>query len=170
MYCASVLLTYIYLFFFFVLMKASRGRNIDDNFTLIPKDHHRVTRGQVNLLFANACFAFLRLPETALVDGCCWGLTPYIKLIISYHHPRIKSGIIKCLRARAEKVCRASDITRKKEHLPDVFIANGYAEEMTRQALVSKEWNRGDQTEENETLDKLCIPYIRGLSGNMERH
>ena len=54
---------------------------LTNNFTLISKDHHRATRGRVILLFANACFAFLRLPETALVDGHCWGRPPYIRLI-----------------------------------------------------------------------------------------
>ena len=87
----------------------------------------------------------------------------------SYHHPRIKSGIIKCLKARAEKVCRGSDITREKEHLLDVFVSNGYPEEMTRKALVSREQKRGSQTEEDKRMDKLYIPYIRGLSENVEK-
>ena len=39
-----------------------------------------MTRGRVTLLFANACFAFLRLPEKAFIDGHCWGLQPYIRL------------------------------------------------------------------------------------------
>ena len=87
----------------------------------------------------------------------------------SYHHPRVKSGIINCLRARAENVCRGSDITREKEHLLDVFVANGYPEEITRKALVSKERKKGGQTKENERMDKLCIPYINGLSENVEK-
>ena len=40
--------------------------------------------GRVTLLFVNACFALLRLPETALVDGHYWSLSPYIRLIILF--------------------------------------------------------------------------------------
>ena len=77
--------------------------------------------------------------------------------------------IQKCLRPRAKKVCRGSDITWEKEHLLDVFVANGYPEDMTQKALVSKERKRGGQTEENERMDKLYIPYLRGLNENIKK-
>ena len=73
------------------------------------------------------------------------------------------------MKARAKKVCRGLGITTEKDHLLDVFVANGYPEEMTGKALVSKKWKRGGQTEQNERMDKLCIPYIRGLSENVEK-
>ena len=50
-----------------------------------------------------------------------------------------------------------------------MFVANDYPEETPRKALVSKELKRGGQTEENERMDKLYIPYIRGLSENVEK-
>ena len=49
-----------------------------------------------------------------------------------YHHPRIKSGIMSCLKTIAERVYRGDNITGKKEHFCNVFVANGYPEEMTR--------------------------------------
>ena len=87
----------------------------------------------------------------------------------SYHHPRVKSGIISCLRTRAETVCTGTNATREKEHLCDVFVANGYPEEMTRKSLHRHKSRRPTQTEEDGKIDTICLPYIQGLSEDVER-
>ena len=87
----------------------------------------------------------------------------------SYHHPRVKSGIISYLWARAETVCTGTNATREKEHLCDVFVANGYPEEMTRKSLHRHKSKRPTQTEEDGKIDTICLPYIQGLSEDVER-
>ena len=46
----------------------------------------------------------------------------------SHHHPRVKRGIIRCLKNRAEKVCLVSKRLTEFAHLHNVFTANGYPE------------------------------------------
>ena len=60
----------------------------------------------------------------------------------SYHHPRIKSGIMTCLRTRAERVCKGANVAEEKEHLCKVFIANGYDQEVSQQSCKSQEQRR----------------------------
>ena len=88
----------------------------------------------------------------------------------SYHHPRIKSGIITCLKTRAERVCKGVNVTKEKEHLCNVFVANGYPEEMTRKSLNKRKAKEVSQREEvEERTDTLCLPYIQGLSEKVEK-
>ena len=84
----------------------------------------------------------------------------------SYHHPRVKSGIISCLWTRAETLCKGSNVTKEKEHLHDVFVANGYPEEMVKKSLHKS--TRPHQMEQDRS-DTICLPYINGLSENVER-
>ena len=86
----------------------------------------------------------------------------------SYHHPRIKSGIMICLRTRAERVCKGANVAEEKEHLCKVFIANGYPEEMTRKSLNNHARVKSKEDEDDRT-DTLCLPYISGLSENVEK-
>ena len=44
----------------------------------------------------------------------------------SHHHPRVKSGVISCLRNRAEKVCDQEHLGAEMTHLRKTFKANGY--------------------------------------------
>ena len=44
-----------------------------------------------------------------------------------HHHPHVLTGVIKCLRGRANKICDLSTKNNKQTHLDKVFQANGYA-------------------------------------------
>ena len=57
-------------------------------------------------------------------------------------------------------------MTKEKEHLCDVFVANGYQEETTRKAFNKRKSKTSEKTEEKH--DTLCLPYIRGLSESVE--
>ena len=50
----------------------------------------------------------------------------------SYHHPRVKVGIISCLCDRAERICNKKNIKEEKNHLQEVFEANGYPPGLVR--------------------------------------
>ena len=78
----------------------------------------------------------------------------------SYHHPRTKTGTISCLRRRAETLCPEKNIDREKEHLHNVFAANGYPERITDRCLVKKSKPPKPQEEETDGHEILCLPYI----------
>ena len=44
----------------------------------------------------------------------------------SHYHPKIKTGVIACLRNRAEKVCGQGSLKSEISHLKKTFEANGY--------------------------------------------
>ena len=51
-----------------------------------------------------------------------------------------------------------------------MFVANGYPEEMTRKSLHRHKSRRPTQTEEEDgKIDTICLPYIQGLSEDVER-
>ena len=56
----------------------------------------------------------------------------------SHHHPRVKRGIVKCLRSRAEKVCHVSKRLTEFSHLRNVFTANGYPDRLVRSILPGR--------------------------------
>ena len=82
-----------------------------------------------------------------------------------HRHPRVKSGIISQI--RAETFYTGPNVIKEKEELCDVFMANGYPEEMARNKHKSKRPNRTE--EGNGRTDTISLPYIQGLSENVER-
>ena len=82
----------------------------------------------------------------------------------SYHHLRIKSGIMSYLRTRAVRLCKGENVTKEKRHLRNMFVANGYPEEMTRKFINKLNAKAVSHAEEEEREDTLYLPYIRGLS------
>jgi hypothetical protein len=44
----------------------------------------------------------------------------------SHHHPRTKTGVISCLRKRADEICRRHLKTSEINYLRKAFEANGY--------------------------------------------
>ena len=77
----------------------------------------------------------------------------------SYHHPRIKSEIVLCLRTRAERLCQGDNVTKQKQHLSNAFVANGYPEEMTRKFFNKLKANAVSHTEEEERKNTVYLPY-----------
>ena len=44
----------------------------------------------------------------------------------SHHHPRVKTGTIKCLMRRAEKICDNGNRGKEVTHIRNTFVKNGY--------------------------------------------
>ena len=91
----------------------------------------------------------------------------------SSHHPRVKMGIIKTLRSRAEKICgddRMESDERKK--LKNIFMDNGYPRQKVQAALRKKTGTcpKQDHGEKgtNEEIKTLVLPYTPGLSENID--
>ena len=59
--------------------------------------------------------------------------------------------IVSCLHTRAERACTGVSLTREKEHLCDVFMANGYPEEIVRKSNHKHKSKRTKGTEEETT-------------------
>ena len=73
-------------------------------------------------------------------------------------HPRINTEIITCLRTRAERACKGENVIKEKEHLYNVFVANGHPEEMTRKSLINnpKAKEVSQTEEEGARTNTLC--------------
>ena len=90
----------------------------------------------------------------------------------SHHHARIKSSIIKCLGTRAKNVCHATKLIGERNHLKQVFQANGYPAQMVNRTLRNRPHapHSSTQTAEQTTTPKfLHLPYVRGVSERIER-
>ena len=71
-------------------------------------------------------------------------------------HLRIKNRIMSCLRTRAERLCKGDNVTEEKQHLNNVFVANGYPEKMIRKFFNKSKAKAVSRAEEEEER----IPYI----------
>ena len=64
---------------------------------------------------------------------------------------------------------QGSKCHQREGTLCNVFVANGYLEEMTSKSLNNQKGKAVSQREEEDVrTDTLCLPYIRGLSKNVE--
>ena len=86
----------------------------------------------------------------------------------SYHHLRSKSGTMSRLSSVSERLCQGDNVTKEKQHLSNVFAANGYPEEMTRKFFNKSKAKAVSYTEEEERKYTLYIPYIQELSEGVE--
>ena len=57
----------------------------------------------------------------------------------------------------------------EKQHLCNVFVANGYPKEMSEKFFHKSKAKAVSQIEKEEQKDTLYLPYIRGLSEGVER-
>ena len=90
----------------------------------------------------------------------------------SHHHARIKTSIIKRLGTRAKNVCHATKLIGERNHLKQVFQANGYPAQMVNRTLRNRPHapHSSTQTAEQTTTPKfLHLPYVRGVSERTER-
>ena len=84
----------------------------------------------------------------------------------SHHHPRVKTGVISCLRVRAHNICDNTTLTSEKKHLQHVFESNGYPCWTVTNVLQQS------QARQQPTLDDvktLYLPYVKGLSEQIEK-
>ena len=88
----------------------------------------------------------------------------------SYHHPQVKTGVIRTMMQRGLRVCSLStDLQKEKQHLREVFTKkNGYPASFVDRALKKKK-----RQNEPPTLDKpigtITIPYIKEVSERIGR-
>ena len=88
----------------------------------------------------------------------------------SHHHPRVLSGVIKCLKNRADKICDTKGSARELSHLRKVFQANGYPREVIEHSLNPRRTNRQQTNPPSSSTKKiLLLPYIKGLSEEIQR-
>ena len=88
----------------------------------------------------------------------------------SNHHPRIKSGIIKCLAHRARSVCSKDTIRTELDHLQEVFESNAYPPSLVTLNLHTKRNKRSNIVENTEKQPAtLATPYVKGLSEKIEK-
>jgi hypothetical protein len=92
----------------------------------------------------------------------------------SHHHPRVMKGVIQRLRDRAHNICDEELKHEELKHLERVFTANGYPKPFTRRTL-NQSSRRNEQEppvaegEEEEKKKLLLLPYIKGVSENIDR-
>ena len=80
----------------------------------------------------------------------------------SHHHPRIKTGVVQCLKRGADMICDEHTANREARMLQSTFEANGYPRRVVRQILrqpphpTTRGSDRG-RTRKAKTTD-LAIP------------
>ena len=57
---------------------------------------------------------------------------------ISHHHPHVKSGMIRCLADRAERICDVNNRQDEFSHIRDTLKENGYPNHIISRALKFK--------------------------------
>ena len=88
----------------------------------------------------------------------------------SNHHPRIKSGIVKCLAHRARTVCSKDTVEKELNHLQGVFESNNYPPSLVSKHLHQRKRKLANNIDdETEKQHLLVTPYVKGLSENIER-
>lgn len=90
----------------------------------------------------------------------------------SHHHPHILTGVVQCLKRRAETVCVEQTAREELRHLQNTFEANGYPRSKVRHILNkvttprSETENSSDQEEQQKLL---VLPYLRNTSEHIQR-
>ena len=92
----------------------------------------------------------------------------------SHHHPRVLTGVMRCMRNRALQICDNTSKEAEMQHLETVFQANGFPEGLVKKTLSSPQATLGtsqveDSHPEEEPPKILCTPYVRGVSERLEK-
>ena len=92
----------------------------------------------------------------------------------SHHHPRVLTGVIRCMRDRALQVCDEDHRQQELHHLEKVFTANGFPTKLVKSSLSMpqnppKPLNDTPQDTPSEEPKVLCLPYVRRLSEKLEK-
>ena len=86
----------------------------------------------------------------------------------SHHHPRTTTGVLRCMRDRARSICHHTKMQQERDHLNQVFQANGFPENLVKKTLTTHPPPLPETSEPQQQLDEapkiLCTPYIKGLS------
>ena len=87
----------------------------------------------------------------------------------SHHHPRIKTGIISCLKHRALTICSNTHIRKELDHLSDVFLTNGYPPRVIHNTLNRQKKTTTTPPSDDPKPATLYLPYIKGVSEKIEK-
>lgn len=96
----------------------------------------------------------------------------------SHHHPRILTGVIRCLTNRAHNICDPTKQQDDIQHLCETFQANSFPVRVTDLILEQKHHDNPQQQQPPiaEDLDEesnkeriLYLPYVKGLSEKIEK-
>ena len=92
----------------------------------------------------------------------------------SHHHHKVLSGVVKCLRNRALRICDSNNLSEEIQHLHRTFQSNSFPDKMLNHILNNRPTNIS-QSSQPVTLTRpeekkiLCLPYVRGLTENIDR-
>ena len=93
----------------------------------------------------------------------------------SHHHPRTKTGVITCLRNRADNVCDHHHKQSEMVHLKITFRANGYPITLINKTLQKQKPNQTTTNRDtNRNTDQerpkvLYLPYVKHTSELIQR-
>lgn len=78
------------------------------------------------------------------------------------HHPRVKSGTIRCPARRAEKVCDDTEKEKEMLHLHETFKRNGYPEQVISRNLKPnpRTQTTPDENAQTKKPPTLFLPYV----------
>ena len=90
----------------------------------------------------------------------------------SHHHPKTKTGVIACLRNRAEKVCDQQSLKSELSQLKKTFEANSYSPSLLSRELHQEtpqptQSNTNDQ--ENQDQKVIYLLYVQQTSEYIQR-
>lgn len=101
--------------------------------------------------------------KTTLMDRCIH--------FTSHHHPRVKSGTIRCLTKRAVNICDETNMKEEKSHIRDAFARNGYPERMVECHLIGttrQPKTTPDPVDPTTKPPSLYLPCVQGLSEKIQ--
>ena len=90
----------------------------------------------------------------------------------SHYHQRTVTGVLRCIRDRANKTCDPTSKQKEFQHLQTVLQANGFPAELVRKTLSHQTRLPPPQPVHEDPAEPqkiMCLPYIRGLSERIER-
>ena len=162
-------------------------RYVDDTFVIwqhgpeeLQRFHEHINQQHPNITFTieqekEGKLAFLDVQVTRSLEGLTTSVyrkpthTDRYIPFHSHHHQRTITGVLRCMRDRAHRICDPTCKKPELQHLQHVFQANGFPKELVRKTLAHQPPSVTSSGTSNEPPKILCVPYIRGLSEKLER-
>ena len=93
----------------------------------------------------------------------------YIRL--SSHHPhKTITGVLRCMKDRADNICGPETRAEELRHLEDVFQANGFPATLVKKTLSAPpRVPRPPPSPTQPSQKTLCTPYVCGVSEKLKR-